>query len=353
MEFLKLQNLTAAYDQEIILKKMNLEVKQGELLSLLGSSGCGKTTTLRIVSGFLKQREGSVFLEGQEISKTHPSERGFGYVFQNYALFPHLNVEDNVGFGLKQRKVVREGINKKVFEMLDMVDLTAFAGKRPMELSGGQRQRVALARALAISPRLLLMDEPLSNLDAALRIKMRMEIRRIQQEHNISALYVTHDQEECFSISDRVAVMNEGLIEQLGTPEEIYSSPATSFVARFVGFENFIHGILENRGKKLWFAVEKGGISIPISESSIPDKSSVVVALRPDGLELRASESRKKGIPGKVKVATYLGKGYRHLVETELGELIADTKDEVFAAHTNVILIPNSESIILLPIKNE
>jgi len=198
-----------------------------------------------------------------------------------------------------------------------------------------------------------LMDEPLSNLDAALRVKMRMEIRRIQQEHNISALYVTHDQEECFSISDRVAVMNEGLIEQLGTPEEIYSSPATSFVARFVGFENFIHGILENRGKKLWFAVEKGGISIPISESSIPDKSSVVVALRPDGLELRASESRKKGIPGKVKVATYLGKGYRHLVETELGELIADTKDEVFAAHTNVILIPNSESIILLPIKNE
>jgi len=308
---------------------------------------------LRIVSGFLKQREGSVFLEGKEISKTHPSERGFGYVFQNYALFPHLNVEDNVGFGLKQRKVVREGINKKVFEMLDMVDLTAFAGKRPMELSGGQRQRVALARALAISPRLLLMDEPLSNLDAALRIKMRMEIRRIQQEHNISALYVTHDQEECFSISDRVAVMNEGLIEQLGTPEEIYSSPATSFVARFVGFENFIHGILENRGKKLWFAVEKGGISIPISESSIPDKSSVVLALRPDGLELRASESRKKGIPGKVKVATYLGKGYRHLVETELGELIADTKDEVFAAHTNVILIPNSESIILLPIKNE
>ena len=353
MEFLKLQNLTAAYDQEIILKKMNLEVKQGELLSLLGSSGCGKTTTLRIVSGFLKQREGSVFLEGQEISKTHPSERGFGYVFQNYALFPHLNVEDNVGFGLKQRKVVREGINKKVFEMLDMVDLTAFAGKRPLELSGGQRQRVALARALAISPRLLLMDEPLSNLDAALRVKMRMEIRRIQQEHNISALYVTHDQEECFSISDRVAVMNEGLIEQLGTPEEIYSSPATSFVARFVGFENFIHGILENRGKKLWFAVEKGGISIPISESSIPDKSSVVVALRPDGFELRASESRKKGIPGKVKVATYLGKGYRHLVETELGELIADTKDEVFAAHTNVILIPNSESIILLPIKNE
>jgi putative spermidine/putrescine transport system ATP-binding protein len=353
MEFLKLQNLTAAYDQEIVLKKMNLEVKQGELLSLLGSSGCGKTTTLRIVSGFLKQREGSVFLEGQEISKTHPSERGFGYVFQNYALFPHLNVEDNVGFGLKQRKVGREEINKKVFEMLDMVDLTAFAGKRPMELSGGQRQRVALARALAISPRLLLMDEPLSNLDAALRIKMRMEIRRIQQEHNISALYVTHDQEECFSISDRVAVMNEGLIEQLGTPEEIYSSPATSFVARFVGFENFIHGILENRGKKLWFAVEKGGISIPISESSIPDKSSVVLALRPDGLELRASESRKKGIPGKVKVATYLGKGYRHLVETELGELIADTKDEVFAAHTNVILIPNSESIILLPIKNE
>ena len=293
MEFLKLQNLTAAYDQEIVLKKMNLEVKQGELLSLLGSSGCGKTTTLRIVSGFLKQREGSVFLEGQEISKTHPSERGFGYVFQNYALFPHLNVEDNVGFGLKQRKVGREDIKKKVAEMLELVDLTAFAGKRPLELSGGQRQRVALARAMAISPRLLLMDEPLSNLDAALRVKMRMEIRRIQQEHNITALYVTHDQEECFSISDRVAVMNEGLIEQLGSPEEIYSSPRTSFVARFVGFENFIHGSLENAEKKQYFITEKGGIRIPLSESNLPENNPVAVALRPDGLELMARDSRK------------------------------------------------------------
>ena len=239
--------------------------------------------------------------------------------------------------------------NKKVAEMLVLVDLTAFADKRPLELSGGQRQRVALARAMAISPRLLLMDEPLSNLDAALRVKMRMEIRRIQQEHNITALYVTHDQEECFSISDRVAVMNEGLIEQLGSPEEIYSSPRTSFVARFVGFENFIHGTLENSGEKLQFAAEKGGVRIPISECSIPEQSSVVVALRPDGLELRASESRKKGIPGKVKVATYLGKGYRHLIETELGELIADTKDEMHAAHSNVTMVPKTDSIILLP----
>ncbi len=335
------------------MKKMNLEIKKGELLSLLGSSGCGKTTTLRIVSGFLKQREGSVFLEGKEISKTHPSERGFGYVFQNYALFPHLKVEENVSFGLKQRKFRRENINKKVAEMLELVDLTAFAGKLPLELSGGQRQRVALARAMAISPRLLLMDEPLSNLDAALRVKMRIEIRRIQQDHNITALYVTHDQEECFSISDRVAVMNEGLIEQLGTPEEIYSSPATSFVARFVGFENFIHGTLENSGKKLRVTTETGGFRIPINEFSIPEHSSVVVALRPDGLELKASESKKKGVPGKVKVATYLGKGYRHLVETELGELIADTKDELFTAHTNVIVIPKSDSMILLSKNND
>ena len=335
------------------MKKMNLEIKKGELLSLLGSSGCGKTTTLRIVSGFLKQREGSVFLEGKEISKTHPSERGFGYVFQNYALFPHLKVEENVSFGLKQRKFGRENINKKVAEMLELVDLTAFAGKLPLELSGGQRQRVALARAMAISPRLLLMDEPLSNLDAALRVKMRIEIRRIQQDHNITALYVTHDQEECFSISDRVAVMNEGLIEQLGTPEEIYSSPATSFVARFVGFENFIHGTLENSGKKLRVTTETGGFRIPINEFSIPEHSSVVVALRPDGLELKASESKKKGVPGKVKVATYLGKGYRHLVETELGELIADTKDELFTAHTNAIVIPKSDSMILLSKNND
>ena len=274
-------------------------------------------------------------------------------MFQSYALFPHLTVEENVGFGLKQRKVKSDVIKNKVAEMLELVDLKDFSMRRPKELSGGQKQRVALARAMAINPSLLLLDEPLSNLDAALRIKMRMEIRRIQQEHSITTIYVTHDQEECFSISDRVAVMNEGLIEQLGTPEEIYSSPATSFVARFVGFENFIHGTLENSGQKLRVATEKSGVRIPINECSIPEQSSVVVALRPDGLELRASESKKKGVPGKVKVATYLGKGYRHLVETELGELIADTKDELFTAHTNVIVIPKSDSMILLSRNND
>uniref|UniRef100_UPI000A8B222A ABC transporter ATP-binding protein n=1 Tax=Clostridium sp. NkU-1 TaxID=1095009 RepID=UPI000A8B222A len=241
MAYMKLQDIDVCYDKKKqILKGLNLEVQEGELVSLLGPSGCGKTTTLRVVAGFIEPQNGVFSLDGSDLTKVPVHKRNFGIVFQSYALFPHLSVYDNVAFGLKMRKLDKAEIDKKVDQILEVCGLTEFRGRFPQQMSGGQRQRVALARALVIEPKLLLLDEPLSNLDAKLRINMRMEIKRIQKKLGITTLFVTHDQEECFSISDKVAVMNQGVIEQFDTPENIYHRPNTEFVARFIGFENFL-----------------------------------------------------------------------------------------------------------------
>ena len=286
-------------------------------------------------------------LDDTDISLKPPNERGFGYVFQSYALFPHLTVEENVGFGLKQRKVKSDQIKVKVDEMLDLVDLSDFRSRRPKELSGGQKQRVALARAMAIDPGLLLLDEPLSNLDAALRIKMRMEIKRIQQEHSMTAIYVTHDQEECFSISDRVAIMNDGLIEQLAKPEEIYSSPQTQFVAKFVGFENFFKGEIKDSSGKNHFISEKGGYETPFWIKQF--KETAIAAFRPNGFEILSSDQKDQSlIPGLIRVQTYLGKGYRYLIDTELGELVVDHTENKFSINTQIFIKPLPEMMVLL-----
>ncbi len=225
MATLELSNISAAYGEARVLDNLDLTVEDGSFVSLLGESGCGKTTTLRVVAGFLRPTAGTVRLDGADYTRLPPNRRGFGYVFQSYALFPHLSVADNVAFGLRQRRVERLEVGRRVDEMLAIVDLGAFHDRLIEELSGGQKQRVALARALVIRPDLLLFDEPLSNLDAKLRTQMRVEIRRLQQEFKITTLYVTHDQEECFSISDMVMIMNGGVIEQLDTPERIYRHP--------------------------------------------------------------------------------------------------------------------------------
>ena len=239
MALLELKNITAGYDQNIILKDFDISVEKGEFVSLLGSSGCGKTTCLRLIAGFSEPMGGQIIFNGQDYTKVPLHKRNFGFVFQSYALFPHLTVFDNVAFGLKMRKMDKETIRKEVLHILKVVDLEGFENRFPREMSGGQRQRVALARALVIKPDLLMFDEPLSNLDAKLRVKMRVEIRKLQQKLGFTAIYVTHDQEECFAISDKVAIMNKGVIEQMDTPSEIYNKPKTEFIARFVGFENF------------------------------------------------------------------------------------------------------------------
>ena len=245
MAFIELENISAGYDRgKPILKNFNLSVEQGELISLLGPSGCGKTTTLRTIAGFIMAEEGKVLIGGKDYTRLPPHKRNIGLVFQNYALFPHLSVFENIAYGLRRRNTARDEIKRRVAAAVSMVSLSGFEERFPANLSGGQRQRVALARSIVIEPELLLLDEPLSNLDAKLRDEMRAELSRLQHQLGITMIYVTHDQVEALSLSTRIVVMNQGLIEQSGTPEEIYERPATSFVARFVGFDNHLNGTL-------------------------------------------------------------------------------------------------------------
>jgi spermidine/putrescine ABC transporter ATP-binding subunit len=245
MAYVELENITAGYVKgDPVLQDFNLHVEQGELLSLLGPSGCGKTTTLRTVAGFLSAQAGSVRINGKDYTRLPPNRRNIGLVFQNYALFPHLSVFDNVAYGLKRRGVDKSSMSSRVHQALAMVSLQGYEDRLPTQLSGGQRQRVALARAVVIEPDLLLLDEPLSNLDAKLRDEMRGELSRLQARLGITMIYVTHDQIEALSLSSRIVIMNQGEIEQSGAPEDIYDHPKSAFVAHFMGYDNVLFGTL-------------------------------------------------------------------------------------------------------------
>lgn len=243
--FLELKNLKKSFTAgEAVLSGISLTIEKGEFVTLLGASGCGKTTTLRIIAGLEQPDEGSVWLEGQNVTDLEPNQRDVNTVFQNYALFPHMNVADNIGYGLKIRKVPKAEIREKVKKMLELVQLESFEKRKPSELSGGQRQRVAIARALANNPRVLLLDEPLGALDLQLRRTMQLELKRLQKKLGITFIYITHDQEEAINMSDRIVVMNRGRFEQIGTPDKIYNHPKTSYVATFVGNANILKGSL-------------------------------------------------------------------------------------------------------------
>jgi putative spermidine/putrescine transport system ATP-binding protein len=240
MAFLSLSNISKVFGNATAVEDFNLEVEKGEFVSFLGPSGCGKTTTLRMIAGFELPSSGMITLDGEDITYKAPNQRNVGMVFQSYALFPNLTIGQNIGFGLEVRKIPAPEIKKRIDEMLALVHLEQHINKYPYQLSGGQQQRIALARALAFSPRVLLLDEPLSALDAKIRVELRLEIRRIQQTMNITTIYVTHDQEEALLISDRVVVMSQGHMEQVGTPANIYNFPASEFVAQFVGQLNML-----------------------------------------------------------------------------------------------------------------
>lgn len=326
MAILNLEDIQVKYGKTMVLEKLNLEIKEGELVSLLGPSGCGKTTTLRVIGGFIKPNQGKFTLNNKDYTEMDVHKRNFGFVFQSYALFPHLTVAKNVAFGLKMRKLSAEEIKKRVDEILEVVDLIDYADRFPKELSGGQRQRVALARALVVKPDLLLLDEPLSNLDAKLRVKMRVGIRKIQQEFKITTVYVTHDQEECFSISDKVAVMNKGEIEHLDTPQNIYDNPKTEFVANFVGYENFIDLSIENIEGNKQTAKDKNGNIVIIESDRIFDIKEIKGAVRPEEIHIIKEDEKisENIVEGKVTISTFLGKGYQYIVETSIGDLVVN-----------------------------
>ena len=296
--FLELRNLKKSFSQEeYVLQGINLQIKQGEFVTLLGASGCGKTTTLRIIAGLEQPDSGSVWLEGKDVTGLEPNQRDVNTVFQNYALFPHMNVADNIGYGLKIRKVPRPEIKKKVKEMLELVQLEGFEKRKPSELSGGQKQRVAIARALANNPRVLLLDEPLGALDLQLRRTMQLELKRLQKKLGITFIYITHDQEEAINMSDRIVVMNQGRFEQIGTPDEIYNHPETSYVATFVGNANIIKGELVGldgtvaiRSENIILdeACKQGYLATVKEKSFVAGQLRVLLAL-PDGTEITAS----------------------------------------------------------------
>ncbi len=325
MAFLTLTDISKIYGSTFAVEDFNLDVEKGEFVSFLGPSGCGKTTTLRMIAGFEIPSSGEITLDGKDITNQSPNQRNVGMVFQSYALFPNLTIGQNIGFGLEVRKTPKEEIKSRVDEMLSLIHLEKHIDKYPYQLSGGQQQRIALARALAISPRVLLLDEPLSALDAKIRVELRLEIRRIQQKLGITTVYVTHDQEEALLISDRVVVMSQGHMEQVGSPTEIYNYPATEFVAQFVGQLNMLtatkidlkNGICEVAGQTVKFEHS-------IKRNISPNPR---LAIRPEELQVGTGKDRN-ALKGKVESVFFLGSVVRLQVHVGDEFLMADLFNE-------------------------
>ena len=302
MADLALHGLSKRYGDFHAVREVSLQIADGEFLVLLGPSGCGKTTTLRMVAGFIEPTGGHVRLAGQDVTLLPPWKRNAGMVFQSYALFPHLTVAQNVAFGLEMRKLARADIERRVEETLALVRLTGYGGRLPRQLSGGQQQRVALARALAIRPDVLLLDEPLSNLDAKLRQEVRVEIRELQRQLGLTTVMVTHDQEEALTMADRLVVMNEGAVRQVGNQRDLYERPADRFVAGFVGRSTFLAGAIAAPGRFL----SDGGLNLACIGGQA---GRAVLALRPERVEIgpQARSGLDNSLPGTVEFVSYLG----------------------------------------------
>ena len=278
-----LRDIVVEFDGQRILDGLNLDIHDKEFVTLLGSSGCGKTTTLRLIAGFLEPNSGKVLLKGEDITGVPPYKRPVNTVFQKYALFPHLNVFENVAFGLRLKKMDEETIRRKVRDMLEVVGLKGFERRSIGQMSGGQQQRVAIARSLVNEPEILLLDEPLGALDLKLRKEMQLELKRLQREMNITFIYVTHDQEEALSMSDTVVVMNGGKVQQIGTPEDIYNEPKNAFVADFIGDSNIVDGVMHRD-----FLVSFSGVEFPCVDRGFAREQSVQVVVRPEDIEVVA-----------------------------------------------------------------
>lgn len=320
---IKLRDLTKVFGDLVAVNHVNLDVEAGSLVCLLGPSGCGKTTTLRMIAGFEQPTEGQVLIGDEDVTKLAPYNRPTAMVFQSYALFPHMSVFDNIAYGLKAHKVPGDEIKERVWEALRLMELEGHERKSPPQLSGGQQQRVALARALVIRPKVLLFDEPLSNLDAKLRVRMRGEIREIQQRLGITSVYVTHDQEEAFSLADVVAIMNAGRLVQLGKPLDLYRRPKDRFVADFVGLSNIVPARVREKSPQ-GASVEVFGQELETREIPPEADGSYSVVLRPEALSV--DENPNNGVPARVVAMAYIGPLVRYdlIVERDETPLIVD-----------------------------
>lgn len=319
-ELIKFSNIVKEFDGSLVLKGINLEIYENEFVTLLGPSGCGKTTLLRILGGFLEQTEGKVIFDGIEISNVPPYKREINTVFQRYALFPHMDVYDNVAFGLKIKKESKDVIDQKVKKMLKLVGLEGFENRDVTLLSGGQQQRVAIARALVNEPMVLLLDEPLGALDLKLRKEMQIELKKIQKEVGITFIYVTHDQEEALTMSDKIVVLNEGEIQQIGTPTDIYNEPENRFVAKFIGESNIIEGVMLEDYK-----VKFDDIEFECVDYGFDDGEEIDVVIRPEDIDIVDVEKGK--LVGIVKSIVFKGVHYEIIVETSKRELTIHTTD--------------------------
>ncbi len=318
----RLERVTKDFGEMVAVDDLSLDIAEGEFFSMLGPSGCGKTTTLRMIGGFEEPSRGTVYLGGRDVTNLPPYKRDVNTVFQSYALFPHLNVFDNVAFGLRRRKVAGGDVDTRVRDALRLVDLEGFEKRRPSQMSGGQQQRVALARALVNHPKVLLLDEPLGALDLKLRKQMQLELKRIQQEVGITFIYVTHDQEEAMTMSDRLAVMRLGRIEQIGPPEDVYENPQTQFVAGFLGASNLLDGELKERTDGVSSVALAGGdvVHLPTDRAPFPVGANVLVGVRPEKITIAGDDGSPirdgwNAVTGLLRMATYIGVSHQYKVE--------------------------------------
>ena len=339
-KIIELKNISKSFDDETILDNMSLDIHDNEFITLLGPSGCGKTTTLRIIGGFESPDEGDILFMGERINDVPPHKRHVNTVFQKYALFPHLNVFDNVAFGLREQKVPRKEIKKKVEKMLQMVMLSGFAERRVTSLSGGQQQRVAIARALVNEPKILLLDEPLGALDLKLRKDMQQELKKIQKNTGITFIFVTHDQEEALSMSDTIVVMSEGKIQQIGTPTDIYNEPVNAFVADFIGESNIIDGVMLDD-----LRVRFSGHTFDCLDKGFDKNEPVDVVIRPEDVDIVAPE--KGMLCGDVTSVTFMGVHNEIIVDVNGFKWMIQTTDHVEEnAHIGITLEPDAIHIM-------
>jgi len=338
-----IRHVDLSYGSNHVLKDVNLTIKPGEFFAFLGPSGCGKTTLLRLIAGFNIADGGEVLIDAQDVSRLPPWQRDVGMVFQSYALWPHMSVAQNVAFGLEERKVPKAEVTKRVMAALDLVGLSHLADRKPSQLSGGQQQRVAVARTIVIEPKVLLLDEPLSNLDAKMRVQVRHELRDLQQRLNLTTVFVTHDQEEANAICDRIAIMNDGVIQQVGTPMELYEKPCNLFVATFLGSANVLKGRVEDAS----FMMETGG-SLPLGVHQSTAKSHLV--MRPQFISL--AKAQGGALHGRVEHMEFLGASLRYAVRLNQKLIHVDAPFEpgqsVFAAGEMVDLTLPLEKAIWL-----